>query len=244
MADEGARTGRDMNRVSVEVDGEAGAERRIRVIRHVAALVLVRPSTSMAGGSEALLVSSRKHPGQRTLPKGGWEEDETLVAAALREAFEEAGLRTAAPAVVDAVSQLHLESVVVTDHPAEKAKVPSYAAVDELPVSLVRALTAAGLAPADVRSGSATAGFAKASGCTFVTRFHALWLVLPAPTADEELLLTEFPEARDRERTWLGLWNVNNAGTTTAAIGTSLGVKPIFVDMLQRPPVRPIETRD
>ncbi|KAI9283237.1 NUDIX hydrolase domain-like protein [Sporodiniella umbellata] len=40
-----------------------------------------------------LLVSSRKHPGAWVIPKGGWEQDETQEHAALRETWEEAGIK-------------------------------------------------------------------------------------------------------------------------------------------------------
>ncbi|KAI9312457.1 NUDIX hydrolase domain-like protein [Dichotomocladium elegans] len=40
-----------------------------------------------------LLVSSRKNPGSWVIPKGGWEEDETQEHAALRETWEEAGIK-------------------------------------------------------------------------------------------------------------------------------------------------------
>jgi len=40
-----------------------------------------------------MLVASRNTPGSYSLPKGGWEIDETQEAAALRETWEEAGIR-------------------------------------------------------------------------------------------------------------------------------------------------------
>lgn len=43
---------------------------------------------------QVLLISSSKHPNEWILPKGGWESDETLIECALREADEEAGVRT------------------------------------------------------------------------------------------------------------------------------------------------------
>ncbi|ETI57183.1 hypothetical protein F441_00456 [Phytophthora nicotianae CJ01A1] len=42
--------------------------------------------------NEFLLISSSKHPTQWILPKGGWENDESAVECALREADEEAGV--------------------------------------------------------------------------------------------------------------------------------------------------------
>ncbi|WOL13771.1 hypothetical protein Cni_G22550 [Canna indica] len=41
---------------------------------------------------EVLVISSQKGP-ELMFPKGGWELDETMTAAASREAFEEAGVR-------------------------------------------------------------------------------------------------------------------------------------------------------
>ncbi|OZJ06910.1 hypothetical protein BZG36_00087 [Bifiguratus adelaidae] len=40
-----------------------------------------------------ILISSRRHPKRFVYPKGGWENDETVEQAALRETWEEAGLR-------------------------------------------------------------------------------------------------------------------------------------------------------
>mmetsp|Transcript_659 Transcript_659/g.1544 ORF Transcript_659/g.1544 Transcript_659/m.1544 type:complete len:113 (+) Transcript_659:405-743(+) len=39
------------------------------------------------------MISSNKNRNVLTLPKGGWEEDETLEDAAVRETIEEAGVR-------------------------------------------------------------------------------------------------------------------------------------------------------
>ncbi|KAG2512430.1 hypothetical protein BBI17_008252 [Phytophthora kernoviae] len=44
------------------------------------------------GADEFLLISSSKHPSRWILPKGGWENDESVVESALREADEEAGV--------------------------------------------------------------------------------------------------------------------------------------------------------
>ena len=44
-------------------------------------------------GVEICLVSSRRHAGKLTLPKGEVKQGETLVAAVKRELFEEAGVR-------------------------------------------------------------------------------------------------------------------------------------------------------
>ncbi|CAO3638350.1 unnamed protein product [Cunninghamella blakesleeana] len=40
-----------------------------------------------------LLISSSKHKGRFVIPKGGWEEDETQAQAAVRETWEEAGIK-------------------------------------------------------------------------------------------------------------------------------------------------------
>jgi diphosphoinositol-polyphosphate diphosphatase len=39
-----------------------------------------------------LLINSRKHPNEWLLPKGGWENDETMKECAIRETWEEAGV--------------------------------------------------------------------------------------------------------------------------------------------------------
>ncbi|XP_042459006.1 nudix hydrolase 17, mitochondrial-like [Zingiber officinale] len=49
-------------------------------------------SESIDRAIEVLVISSQKGP-ELMFPKGGWELDETLPAAAAREAFEEAGVR-------------------------------------------------------------------------------------------------------------------------------------------------------
>lgn len=46
-----------------------------------------------AGAFEVLLVTRMRDPTKWVLPKGGWEVDETLEDAALRETWEEAGVR-------------------------------------------------------------------------------------------------------------------------------------------------------
>ena len=63
------------------------------------------------GGIEICLVSSRRHKGKLTLPKGEVKQGETLVAAVKRELFEEAGLhgkvkQTSRPLCFAARSQL------------------------------------------------------------------------------------------------------------------------------------------
>ncbi|KAK9767145.1 hypothetical protein K7432_003268 [Basidiobolus ranarum] len=40
-----------------------------------------------------LLISSRKHPSRWILPKGGWESDEDQETSAMRECWEEAGVK-------------------------------------------------------------------------------------------------------------------------------------------------------
>jgi diphosphoinositol-polyphosphate diphosphatase len=44
-------------------------------------------------GEEVLMISSSKAPEKYIIPKGGWEQDETLEEAAARETLEEAGVQ-------------------------------------------------------------------------------------------------------------------------------------------------------
>ncbi|KAI8368172.1 NUDIX hydrolase domain-like protein [Radiomyces spectabilis] len=57
-------------------------------VRQVAGCLPIDPRTK-----RILLISSSKHEGVWVIPKGGWENDETQVEAALRETWEEAGVR-------------------------------------------------------------------------------------------------------------------------------------------------------
>ncbi|KXS11726.1 hypothetical protein M427DRAFT_421458 [Gonapodya prolifera JEL478] len=58
-------------------------------VRQVGACVVIKPSTK-----QILVISSRKHPDKWVLPKGGWEDFEpTLEACAVRETWEEAGVK-------------------------------------------------------------------------------------------------------------------------------------------------------
>ncbi|PSC76670.1 nudix hydrolase mitochondrial-like [Micractinium conductrix] len=63
--------------------------------RLVAGSIPVRFKPGVAGpdGVEVLLISSRRGHTQYVFPKGGWEVDEELREAALRETVEEAGVR-------------------------------------------------------------------------------------------------------------------------------------------------------
>ncbi|KAE8959123.1 hypothetical protein PR003_g31877, partial [Phytophthora rubi] len=56
------------------------------------ACIVVSRRQRGAAADEFLLISSSKHPTQWILPKGGWENDESAVECALREADEEAGV--------------------------------------------------------------------------------------------------------------------------------------------------------
>mmetsp|Transcript_17342 Transcript_17342/g.33998 ORF Transcript_17342/g.33998 Transcript_17342/m.33998 type:complete len:178 (-) Transcript_17342:89-622(-) len=44
-------------------------------------------------GDEVLMISSSKDPNKFIIPKGGWENDETIEEAAMRETLEESGVR-------------------------------------------------------------------------------------------------------------------------------------------------------
>ncbi|KAI8330677.1 hypothetical protein EDC96DRAFT_452126 [Choanephora cucurbitarum] len=53
-------------------------------IRQIAGTIAVDPKTNMV-----LVISSSKHENVWVLPKGGWENDETVEQSAEREAYEE-----------------------------------------------------------------------------------------------------------------------------------------------------------
>ncbi|EKX54178.1 hypothetical protein GUITHDRAFT_100427 [Guillardia theta CCMP2712] len=57
--------------------------------RLVAGCIVVRETR---GEKECLMISSTKDPSKFIFPKGGWEIDETLEQAAVRETLEEAGV--------------------------------------------------------------------------------------------------------------------------------------------------------
>nr|GMC73727.1 nudix hydrolase 18, mitochondrial-like [Ipomoea batatas] len=82
-----SRTGRDLQRYNVQ-----GCRQVVGCIPY-----RYREGKSITDGAplvddlEFLLVSSQKSP-RMMFPKGGWEQDESLEEAALRETFEEAGI--------------------------------------------------------------------------------------------------------------------------------------------------------
>ncbi|KAI7861533.1 NUDIX hydrolase domain-like protein [Spinellus fusiger] len=57
-------------------------------VRQVAGCVPIDTHTG-----RVLLIASSKHKGVWVIPKGGWEKDESSTDAALRETYEEAGVR-------------------------------------------------------------------------------------------------------------------------------------------------------
>ncbi|CAI5742634.1 unnamed protein product [Peronospora destructor] len=73
-----SRVGRDKQRY----DGKT---------RLLACIVVSRRQVD-SNADELLLISSSKHQTQWILPKGGWENDESILESALREADEEAGI--------------------------------------------------------------------------------------------------------------------------------------------------------
>eukprot|EP00968_Pinguiococcus_pyrenoidosus_P007096 scaffold470_cov257-Pinguiococcus_pyrenoidosus.AAC.11 len=75
-----ARTGRTRQRYAADAEGG-----NVRLCCGCVPVVL-----SEGGEKRVILISSRKK--NWTLPKGGWEKDETAMEAALRETFEEAGV--------------------------------------------------------------------------------------------------------------------------------------------------------
>lgn len=86
--------------------------------RSAAGLVLVYPR----GGIAHVLLTLRRadlvaHGGQVSLPGGALDPDETPVAAALREAWEEVGLEPGAVRVLGALSPLHIPASSFNLHP-------------------------------------------------------------------------------------------------------------------------------
>jgi diphosphoinositol-polyphosphate diphosphatase len=71
-----ARSGREK-----QVYNDVGA-------REIAGCVPIDPKTG-----KVLLISSRKRKDCWVFPKGGWENDETITTAAMRETWEEAGVK-------------------------------------------------------------------------------------------------------------------------------------------------------
>jgi 8-oxo-dGTP pyrophosphatase MutT (NUDIX family) len=199
---------RDQDRFYATRDEKTG---RLLILREVACLVLLADINNVAS---VLMVSSRKKPSQWTLPKGGWELRESLPHAALREAFEEAGVGTHAfpdptlRSVAEGASSGH---VVVVNH---KDKVPSFLSQPGLPASLREALHL---------FGPTAVGEVSRNDCSFGTRFN--WVFVDSRRANPEswTLLESFPEVEDRSRRWTPVATLVDGGGDA---------KPPFADIV------------
>jgi 8-oxo-dGTP pyrophosphatase MutT (NUDIX family) len=104
--------------------------------RTAAALVLLYPGDD--GVAIPLTVRSNtlpRHAGQISLPGGATDPDETIVAAALREASEEIGIDPAAVRVLGELTPIHVLVSGFTLHPVvgvSDARPPFQAAPDEV----------------------------------------------------------------------------------------------------------------
>ncbi|CAH9116433.1 unnamed protein product [Cuscuta epithymum] len=82
-----SRTGRDLQRYNVQ-----GCRQVVGCIPYrIAKQSSIHGTRGPIDDLEFLLVSSQKSP-RMMFPKGGWEVDESLEEAAIRESFEEAGI--------------------------------------------------------------------------------------------------------------------------------------------------------
>lgn len=81
-----------------------------------------------------VIVTSRKHEGRWTLPKGGWERDETLEQCAVRESEEEAGV-VSTPLGVS--MELLQKTVQVAKHTLGKRALPDRFQVDTMMIEAV-----------------------------------------------------------------------------------------------------------
>jgi len=75
---------------STIIPARTGRQKQVyeKNVRQVAGCVPINPATK-----QVLLISSRTNRGEWSLPKGGWETDESKAEAAMRETYEEAGVR-------------------------------------------------------------------------------------------------------------------------------------------------------
>lgn len=183
---------RNQDRFTVSRDEATG---RLIVLREVACLVLI---AEVQNAISVLMVSSRKKPSKWTLPKGGWELRETLSQAALREAYEEAGVGTHSipePSLRTVADGAPSGSVVLVND----AKASSFMSHPTLPVSLTDALKELGSTAVDEVIGGQ---------CTFGTRFN--WVLVDTRKADPESwrLMDTFPEVEERSRRWSSVLSV------------------------------------
>jgi diphosphoinositol-polyphosphate diphosphatase len=97
---------------------------RALIVQPRAVAVAIPFSISANGSKMICLVTSRKHDSYYVLPKGGVEEGESGREAAIRELWEEAGLRPISSTLADDSLNVGSKVTIVLDHKPHK-KSPS-----------------------------------------------------------------------------------------------------------------------